>query len=52
MAFDFFLKFGSEEACIISERSGKEVCGHLIYDQVNFGDQGCIFDNEDGWVCV
>ena len=51
-AFDFFLKFGSEEACIISDSSGKEFCGHMMYDQENFGDQGCILTDEEGWVCA
>lgn len=50
--FDFFLKYGAEEACIISDSSGKEVCGQLIYDKVNFGDQGCILDDQEGWVCA
>ena len=46
--FDFFLKYGSEEGCIISKATDKEVCGRIIDN----GEQGCILSDTEGWVCA
>ena len=47
LAFDFLLKFGAEEACIISQATGEEACGRII-DQ---GESGCVLSDTQGWVC-
>ena len=44
---DYMLKFGADEACIISAATGKEVCGKVIDD----GEQGCVLSDREGWVC-
>jgi len=46
--FDYMLKFGTEEACIISSTTGKEVCGHLI----DGSEDGCVLTANDGWQCA
>lgn len=47
LGFDYMLKFGADEACIISAATGKEVCGKVIDD----GEQGCVLSDREGWVC-
>ena len=47
--FDFFLKFGTEEACIISGADGKEYCGNVIDN--GLGDETCVLAKE-GWICA
>ena len=45
--FDYMLKYGASEGCIISDFSGEEVCGKII----DRGEQGCVLSDELGWVC-
>ena len=47
LGFDYMLKFGTEEACIIAQADGKEACGRII-DQ---GESGCVLSDSRGWVC-
>jgi hypothetical protein len=48
VSFDFFLKYGSEEGCIISRAYDKEVCGRIIDD----GSQECVLSDTEGWICA
>lgn len=47
LGFDYMLKFGADDACIISGATGEEVCGKLI----DGGEQGCVLSDKEGWVC-
>merc|ERR1719473_672156 len=38
VAFDYALKYGSDDGCIISGATGEEVCGKII----DRGDSGCV----------
>lgn len=48
MGFDFLLKYGTEEACIIDYVYDKEVCGHIIDPE----NDHCVLSDTDGWVCA
>merc|ERR1719174_1756000 len=45
--FDFCLKYGADEGCVISRATGDEVCGYVI----DRGEQGCVLSDSEGWVC-
>lgn len=42
------LKFGAEEACIISPVTGKEICGVILDDAA----EGCVLTDSEGWQCA
>ena len=48
VAFDYALKFGADDGCIVSGATGEEVCGKII----DRGDQGCVLSDSEGWVCA
>ena len=50
IAFDFFLKYGADEACIISRSTGQEVCGHVI--DRGEGEEYCVLSDKEGWICA